>query len=156
MKHEGDGGTNFNVRVWNDPQGLDKRAGRVENRRSSRDHPNNSILEVGHNIEKCPGDLRRLTVTQTPVKTHQLTLMWKKSQGIIIIIISARILRRVLGIWEDLLSLKFQWNNTSECWCEKHTRSEKLIIQNRITRVNCVEIDKKRLINHIGVCIKHT
>ena len=26
--------------------------------------------------EKSPGDLRRLAVTQTPVKDHQLTLMW--------------------------------------------------------------------------------
>ena len=27
--------------------------------------------------EKSPGDLRRLAVTQSPVKDHQLTLMWK-------------------------------------------------------------------------------
>ena len=27
------------------------------------------------NTEKSPGDLRRLAVTQTPVKNHQLTLM---------------------------------------------------------------------------------
>ena len=26
-------------------------------------------------ILRCPGDLRRLTVTQTPVKNHRLTLM---------------------------------------------------------------------------------
>ena len=26
-------------------------------------------------IEKSPGDLRRLAITQTPVKHHQLTLM---------------------------------------------------------------------------------
>ena len=36
-------------------------------------------LEVGGrvNTEKSPGDLRRLTVIQTPVENHQLTLMWK-------------------------------------------------------------------------------
>ena len=41
------------------------------------DYPNNSIAEDGQNPETSPGDLRRLAVTQTPVKNHQLTLMWK-------------------------------------------------------------------------------
>ena len=35
------------------------------------------ITENGQNIEKSPGDLRWLAVTQTPVKNHQLILMWK-------------------------------------------------------------------------------
>ncbi len=34
-----------------------------------------SIIENGQNTEKTPGDLRRLAVTQSPVKDHQLTLM---------------------------------------------------------------------------------
>ena len=34
-----------------------------------------SIIEIDQNTEKCPGGLRRLAVTQTPVKVHQLTLM---------------------------------------------------------------------------------
>ena len=34
-----------------------------------------SIIENGQNTEKSLGDLRRLAVTQTPVKDHQLTLM---------------------------------------------------------------------------------
>ena len=33
------------------------------------------IAENGHNTETSPGDLRRLSVTQTPVKNHQLTLI---------------------------------------------------------------------------------
>ena len=41
------------------------------------DHPNDSIIEDRQNTEKSPGDLRRLAVTQTPVKHHQLALMWK-------------------------------------------------------------------------------
>ena len=41
------------------------------------DHPNNSIIGNGRNTEDSPGDLRKLAVTQTPVKNHQLTLMWK-------------------------------------------------------------------------------
>ena len=39
--------------------------------------PNNNIIGNGQNTEKSPGDLRRLAVTQTPVKNHQLTLIWK-------------------------------------------------------------------------------
>ena len=36
---------------------------------------NNSIIEDGQNTEKSRGDLRRLDVTQSPGKDHQLTLM---------------------------------------------------------------------------------
>ena len=42
-----------------------------------KDYPNDSIAEDGQNTETSPGDLMRLAVTQTPVKNHQLTLMWK-------------------------------------------------------------------------------
>ena len=41
----------------------------------SGDHPNDNIIENGQNTRKSPGDLRRLAVTQTPVKNHRLTLM---------------------------------------------------------------------------------
>ena len=34
-------------------------------------------IQIGQNTEKSPGDLRRLAVTQTPSKDHQLRLMWK-------------------------------------------------------------------------------
>ena len=39
------------------------------------DYPNESITENGQNPETSPGDLRRLAVTQTPVRNHQLKLM---------------------------------------------------------------------------------
>ena len=39
------------------------------------DYPNNSIIEGGQNSEKGPGDLKRLALTQSPVKDHKLTLM---------------------------------------------------------------------------------
>ena len=77
MEHEGDSNTNCNWCSWNDPQRLSKRGGGAGNRRMSRDNPNYSVVEVGQNTEKSPGDLRRLTVTQTPVKDHQLTLVRK-------------------------------------------------------------------------------
>ena len=38
------------------------------------DHPNYYFIENGQNTGKSPGDLRRLAVTQTPVKNHQLLL----------------------------------------------------------------------------------
>ena len=40
---------------------------------------------------------------------HQITALFK----------TARILRRVLETWGDLLSLKLQWNTISLRWCEK-------------------------------------
>ena len=42
-----------------------------------RDYPNDSIAENSQNPEMSPGDLRRLAVTQTPMKNNQLTLMSK-------------------------------------------------------------------------------
>ena len=38
--------------------------GRLGNKRTSGDYPNNSIDKLGKNTEKGPGDLRRLAVTQ--------------------------------------------------------------------------------------------
>ena len=35
------------------------------------------LLKTGQNTEKSPGEFWRLAVTQTPVKNHQLMLMWK-------------------------------------------------------------------------------
>ena len=54
-----------------------KRTGRFGNKEVSGDHPDFSVIKIGQNTEKSPGDLRRLAVTQTPVKIHQLTLVWK-------------------------------------------------------------------------------
>ena len=41
---------------------------------------------------------------------------------------SARILRRVLETWGDLLSLKLQWETISWRWCEKLNREQIIII----------------------------
>ena len=45
------------------------------NKRTSGDHPNYYIFENVQTTEKSTGDLRRLAITQTPVKDPQLTLM---------------------------------------------------------------------------------
>ena len=45
-----------------------KRPGRHGSWRTGRDYTNDSIAENSQNHETSPGDLRRLAVTQTPVK----------------------------------------------------------------------------------------
>ena len=49
----------------------------LEKNWTSRDHPIYSIIEIGQNTKKRLGDLRRLGVTQTPLKDHQLMRIWK-------------------------------------------------------------------------------
>ena len=44
------------------------RPGGVGSWQTGREYPNDSIDENGQNPETSPGDLRRLAVTQTPVK----------------------------------------------------------------------------------------
>ena len=44
--------------------------GGLGNKRTSRDHPNYSITEIGKDTGKSLGDLRRLTVTQSPVRNY--------------------------------------------------------------------------------------
>ena len=39
------------------------------------EHANNFIIEIGQNTEISTGDLRRLAVTETPVRNHQFTLV---------------------------------------------------------------------------------
>ena len=75
MEHEGDSYTNCNWRFWYSNKWITIGTGGLGSWRSSGDHPNYYIIENGQNTEKNPGDLRRLAVTQTPVKDHQLTLM---------------------------------------------------------------------------------
>ena len=55
---------------------------RLWNMRTGGNHPNYSIIEIAQNIEESPGDLRGLAVTQTPVRNHQLKLLWKTLKGV--------------------------------------------------------------------------
>ena len=94
MELESDGDTNYNWRTRYNHQRIDTRIGGLRNKKASGDHRNYSIIENGHNTKKSPGDLRRLAVTQTPVRNHQLTLEWK-------------ILKRTK--WLVLILLNFIW-----------------------------------------------
>ena len=43
------------------------------NKRMSGEHPNYRIVEIGQNTEESPGDPRRLSIIQMPVRNHRLT-----------------------------------------------------------------------------------
>ena len=72
MEHKGDNYTNRDWCFRYRHQSIIKGIGGLGCRKTSGHHPNNCIIE---NTEKSPGDLRRLAVSQTPVKDHQKKLM---------------------------------------------------------------------------------
>ena len=75
MEHESDGDASCNWYAINNHKRLRKGTGRLSNQRTSEDHPVDSIIKIGQNTEKCLGDLKRVVVTETPVKDHRLTLV---------------------------------------------------------------------------------
>ena len=75
LEHESDSDTICGWCTWNPLQRIGKE--KLGNTRTSRDHPNYSIIKIGQNSEKSPGDSRRLAVTQTPVRNYNLTLVLK-------------------------------------------------------------------------------
>ena len=77
MEYEGDNYTYFDWSFWYSNWRIIKGTGGLGSWKMSGDHPNYSITENSQNTEKSSGDLRRLAVTQTPVKDHQLILIWK-------------------------------------------------------------------------------
>ena len=75
MEHESNDCANCDWCVRHNNLKIIKRPGGLGSWRTGRDYPNDSTAENGQNPETSPGDLRRLAVTQTPVKNHQLALM---------------------------------------------------------------------------------
>ena len=65
--------TNCNWCTQNNPQEIAKGTGRLRNQKTSTYYSDNSIIKIGQNTEKSPGDLMRVAVTQTPVKSSKLT-----------------------------------------------------------------------------------
>ena len=70
--------TNSHRCAWYSHQRIGKRSGGNGNKRSSVEHPNYSTVKIGQNTEKSPGDLRRLDVTQTPLKKLSANAGMKK------------------------------------------------------------------------------
>ena len=77
VENESDDDIDCNWCSWYIHQRIGKRTEKFSNKRTSGDHPNYSIIEIGQNTEKSPRDFGRLAVTKISVKDHQLTLMWK-------------------------------------------------------------------------------
>ena len=77
MDHESEGNTNCNWRIKYSHQRTGTGTRGLRNKRTSGDHPNYSIVEIGKNTEKSPGDKRGLAVTQALGENHQLTLVRK-------------------------------------------------------------------------------
>ena len=63
-------------------QKIGKRAGSLGNKRTIRDHTNNTTIKIIQNTEKSPGNLKRLPVAQTSVRNRQLTLAEKILKGV--------------------------------------------------------------------------
>ena len=74
MEYEGDGDTNSDLSTRYIHQMIGIVTGGLGSKRTCRNHSNYCIIEIGQNTEKRPSDLRRRTVTQTPVKNHMPTL----------------------------------------------------------------------------------
>ena len=75
VEHEDDDCIDCDWCFWHSNQKITKGTGGFGSWWTSGNNPKDGIIENGQNTEKSPGDLRRLVVTQTPVKNLQLTLM---------------------------------------------------------------------------------
>ena len=76
VEHVKDNYTNCNLCFWYSHQKIGTKAEGLGNIGTAGEWPIYSIVEIGLNTEKSPGDLRRLAVTETLLENHQLTLMW--------------------------------------------------------------------------------
>ena len=65
MKYESNGDSNRN---WRRHQRFGIGTRGLGNKWISVDHPDYIIIKISKNTEKSPGDLKRLAVTETPVK----------------------------------------------------------------------------------------
>ena len=77
VEHESDRYTNCNWCSWYNQQRIGRGNGGARNKWTSGNYPKYSIVNISQNTTRSPEDMRRLAVSQTPVKDHQLTQMWK-------------------------------------------------------------------------------
>ena len=62
--------------AWNSPQAFGKETGAIGDQRKNLDYIDYKIIKINDDTEKRPDVLRRLAVTQTPVKYYNLKLEW--------------------------------------------------------------------------------
>ena len=82
IEYENDGEASFNWRTRNSHQRMDKGNNVIGNKRVSLNNLYSSVVKIGQNTKKNPGDFRRLVVTQTPVKGHQQIVVRKTLKGV--------------------------------------------------------------------------
>ena len=82
VKHESDVYTDCDWCYWYCHQRIDKRTGELGTKKTSTDHPNYSIIEIGQNTEKIPF-AERLGLTQTSAKELSVNADMKNTQRVI-------------------------------------------------------------------------
>ena len=75
MEHESDCDIYCNFRARYSHQRTCTVTAGHRNERISIDHRDYSTFKISQNTEKSPGDLKRLTVTKTPVRSHRVKLL---------------------------------------------------------------------------------
>ena len=83
VEHECYSVASSNYFTWNDPQSLRKSSRRDGIRRTSGNYPIYRFVWFHHKTEKSAGELRRLAVTQTPVKRSSANAGKKNSKRVI-------------------------------------------------------------------------
>ena len=84
-------------------------SGGIGNQWENWDYPKYRIAKISRNTEKSLGDLRRLAVTQIPVKTRQLTLVWKTCKEYKYSLDTKNIL------WRAQKILYWNWKRDNKC-----------------------------------------
>ena len=67
LEYENDDNTNCIWCFWYNQQRISTRNGGLGNKRTSGDHPNDCIIEIGQNTEKSPGDLLSLKLQRETI-----------------------------------------------------------------------------------------
>ena len=75
MEHESNGYTNYNWHARYSYQRISTGTGGLENKKTSRDHLNYSIVDIDQNSKKSSRELRRLAIIQPLVENYQFTLV---------------------------------------------------------------------------------
>ena len=75
MKHVSDGDINCSLSV--ETKNLTERLEELEIRKKNQYYPVYNIVEIDKNTPKSPKDLQRHALTETAVKDHQLSQLWK-------------------------------------------------------------------------------
>ena len=71
VEYEGESKSNCSLCTLNDPQGLGEGIAGTGNQWENWDYPDYSIAEISENTEKSARYLKKLVVTQTPLKDSQ-------------------------------------------------------------------------------------